>query len=128
MTWQCLYFFDYTSQDIQSSIVEVKRTNLPKSVPREQRFFWLRIFTQSIQSKRYTRVWRMPFLAQGKTVDGDEYRILKDGGGHPQLFLFNDTTLTLPDRVQFERKDPQSLPDKLKARITAQLSTYKVTG
>ena len=113
MSWECLYFFEYAWLDIRTVIVEVKRTDVNVAKPSE-RFYWFRLYTSSQHS--LPSCWRLRFLAQGKTVDGDEYRILEDGG-EKKLYHFNDIALTLPDRVTLLRKDPKTLPQDLRARI-----------
>lgn len=113
--WVCRYFYEFVWEDFCTYILEIKRLNVPKDKPAE-RFMWLRLYVK----RNHTSCWSLRFLARGKTVDGEAYRILENGNGQKELYILNDTSLTV-DGVALKRRDPATLSEHVRERIDAYL-------
>lgn len=127
-SWVCLYFFEFAWEDFHTAIVEVKRTDVPKTAvgtkgaqpgvkdagPPDERFQWLRIYHQRV--RKFATPLR--FLARGKTLDGDDYRIFASLQDKAELFLFNEERM-LVDGSTYKRHDPKTLSNEYKETIGA---------
>ncbi len=131
MSFTCLYYFAYEREGFQHAFIEIKRTDVSEQAPKENRFAWFCIVSNQPQGGLARRYMcdRLRFLARGTTTDKESFRILHDGA-RTLLLCFNDTIMRLIafNARLFARRDPQTLPERLRTVICDHLEEEDVAA